>query len=132
MLLELRVITAGGTVPVTVRVEAGTAVTQLSQLGSVAAGTPVPFAAGASVAPTILGAGALVGRWEIIKRLGSGGMADVYLARARGEAGFEKTVAVKVMHPHLARMQSQVKTAKNADPSCACRKKSVCKSGITH
>ena len=50
----------------------------------------------------------MVGRWEIIKRLGSGGMADVYLARARGEAGFEKTVAVKVMHPHLARNQRAV------------------------
>ena len=50
----------------------------------------------------------MVGRWEIIKRLGSGGMADVYLARAQGEAGFEKTVAVKVMHPHLARNQRAV------------------------
>jgi serine/threonine protein kinase len=50
----------------------------------------------------------MVGRWEIIKRLGSGGMADVFLARAKGEAGFEKTVAVKVMHPHLARNQRAV------------------------
>jgi serine/threonine-protein kinase len=30
-------------------------------------------------------------------------MADVYLARARGDAGFEKLVALKVMHGHLAR-----------------------------
>ena len=50
----------------------------------------------------------MIGRWEIIKRLGSGGMADVYLARAKGEAGFEKLVAVKVMHPHLARNQRAV------------------------
>jgi serine/threonine protein kinase len=35
-------------------------------------------------------------------------MADVYLARAKGEAGFEKMVAVKVMHPHLARNQRAV------------------------
>jgi hypothetical protein len=48
-------------------------------------------------------AGSVIGRWEVIRRLGSGGMADVFLARARGEAGFEKLVAIKVMHPHLAR-----------------------------
>ncbi|HEU4615290.1 MAG TPA: serine/threonine-protein kinase, partial [Kofleriaceae bacterium] len=85
----------------------GTAATQLPMsgpgAGSVAAGTPSPIDAGASLAPTNLSPGSMLGRWEIIRRLGSGGMADVYLARARGEAGFEKTVAVKVMHPHLAR-----------------------------
>ncbi len=81
----------------------GNAQTQASNLG-VASGTPSPVDAGASlVVPTNLGPGAMVGRWEIIKRLGSGGMADVYLARSKGEAGFEKIVAVKVMHPHLAR-----------------------------
>jgi serine/threonine-protein kinase len=50
----------------------------------------------------------MIGRWEIVKRLGSGGMTDVFLARSKGEAGFEKTVAVKVMHPHLARNQRAV------------------------
>jgi len=86
----------------------GTAQTQLSGPG-VASGTPSPVDAGSSmISPTNLGPGAMVGRWEIIKRLGSGGMADVYLARARGDAGFEKTVAVKVMHPHLARNQRAV------------------------
>jgi hypothetical protein len=42
------------------------------------------------------------GRFSIIRQLGSGGMADVYLARAIGEAGFEKKVALKVMHKDLA------------------------------
>jgi len=72
---------------------------------SVAAGTPSPVdgSASASINPGNLGPGALVGRWEIVRRLGSGGMADVYLAQARGEAGFEKLVAIKVMHSHLAR-----------------------------
>ena len=50
----------------------------------------------------------MIGRWEIIKRLGSGGMADVYLAQARGDGGFEKLVAIKVMHGHLARNQRAV------------------------
>ena len=86
----------------------GTAATQISTPG-VAAGTPSPVdPSGSMISPTNLGPGAMVGRWEIIKRLGSGGMADVYLARARGDAGFEKTVAVKVMHPHLARNQRAV------------------------
>jgi serine/threonine-protein kinase len=35
-------------------------------------------------------------------------MADVYLAQAKGEAGFEKLVAIKVMHGHLARNQRAV------------------------
>jgi serine/threonine-protein kinase len=52
--------------------------------------------------------GQMIGRWEVVRRLGSGGMADVYLARARGEAGFEKLVALKVMHPHLARNERAV------------------------
>ncbi|NVB78816.1 MAG: serine/threonine protein kinase [Kofleriaceae bacterium] len=80
-----------------------------TQAGVTAAGTPYPYDPGQSlVGPNNLAPGAMVGRWEIIKRLGSGGMADVYLARAKGEAGFEKTVAVKVMHPHLARNQRAV------------------------
>jgi eukaryotic-like serine/threonine-protein kinase len=55
-----------------------------------------------------LGAGAVIGKWEIISRLGSGGMADVYKARSKGEAGFAKTVALKVMHGHLARNERAV------------------------
>lgn len=49
-----------------------------------------------------LGVGKTVGRYELIHRLGHGGMAAVYLGRATGRAGFEKLVAVKVIHPHLA------------------------------
>lgn len=43
-----------------------------------------------------------VGRYELIHRVAHGGMATVYLGRAKGKAGFEKIVAVKVIHPHLA------------------------------
>ncbi|MEJ7731718.1 MAG: serine/threonine-protein kinase [Polyangiaceae bacterium] len=35
--------------------------------------------------------------------MGSGGMATVHLARLAGAAGFTRTVAIKRMHPHLAR-----------------------------
>ena len=42
------------------------------------------------------------GRCEPLFRIAAGGMAEVYAARIRGEAGFEKLVAVKRMLPHLA------------------------------
>jgi eukaryotic-like serine/threonine-protein kinase len=42
------------------------------------------------------------GRYELLARLGSGGMAAVYLARARGLGGFEREVAIKITHAHLS------------------------------
>jgi hypothetical protein len=74
-----------------------------------AVGTPSPVASmSMSINPNNLGPGAMIGRWEVVRRLGSGGMADVYLAHTKGEAGFEKLVAIKVMHGHLARNQRAV------------------------
>jgi hypothetical protein len=43
-----------------------------------------------------------VGRYTLKRLLGSGGMAEVYLARVSGEAGFERDVALKVMHRALS------------------------------
>jgi len=45
--------------------------------------------------------GATFGRYESLFRIAAGGMAEVHAARIAGEAGFEKLVAVKRMHPHL-------------------------------
>lgn len=42
-----------------------------------------------------------LGRHEILLRLGAGGMATVYLARAVAEGGFERLAALKVLHSHL-------------------------------
>lgn len=42
-----------------------------------------------------------IGRYTVVRRLGSGGMADVYLARAEGEAGFERLVALKVIQDEM-------------------------------
>jgi serine/threonine-protein kinase len=47
-------------------------------------------------------AGRHLGRYEILTQLASGGMASVYAARAQGVAGFERLVAIKMLHPHLA------------------------------
>lgn len=42
-----------------------------------------------------------LGRYEILRPIASGGMATVHLGRVVGEGGFERLLAIKVMHPHL-------------------------------
>ena len=42
------------------------------------------------------------GRYEILRPIATGGMAKVHLGRAVGAGGFERQVAIKTMHPHLA------------------------------
>jgi eukaryotic-like serine/threonine-protein kinase len=49
------------------------------------------------------GEGERLDRYELIAELASGGMATVYLARNTGVAGFQRLVAIKRLHPHLAR-----------------------------
>ncbi|MGE0546896.1 MAG: serine/threonine protein kinase [Kofleriaceae bacterium] len=47
-------------------------------------------------------AGSTFGKYEIVHKLATGGMAELYLARVRGAAGFEKTVVLKRMLPRIA------------------------------
>ena len=42
-----------------------------------------------------------LGRYEIVSKLASGGMGEVFLAKVRGAAGFEKLVVIKKILPHL-------------------------------
>lgn len=44
----------------------------------------------------------VLGRYELLHEIASGGMATVYAARACGVAGFEKLVAIKRMLPHMS------------------------------
>ena len=43
-----------------------------------------------------------VGKYQVLERLAVGGMAELYKARAIGQHGFEKLVAIKKILPHLA------------------------------
>jgi eukaryotic-like serine/threonine-protein kinase len=44
-----------------------------------------------------------IGKYKLVRLIASGGMAEVYLARQAGAAGFEKLVCLKRILPHLAR-----------------------------
>ncbi|MBC7174457.1 MAG: serine/threonine protein kinase, partial [Polyangiaceae bacterium] len=46
--------------------------------------------------------GKQLGRYQVLAHIASGGMAGVYAARQEGTFGFERIVALKVLHPHLA------------------------------
>jgi serine/threonine-protein kinase len=95
---------AGGTPPRVSRAEdvpeearaLGSARTELGGSSASVAST-----AGAALAPAPVTPGRF-GRYTLVRTLGAGGMAEVYLARAMGEAGFEKDVALKIMHKNLS------------------------------
>lgn len=46
--------------------------------------------------------GRMLGRYRLLAHIANGGMASVHVARAEGTLGFERLVAVKLLHPHLA------------------------------
>ena len=50
-----------------------------------------------------------LGPYELLARLGTGGMAVVYLGRRTGESGFSRLFAIKVLHPHLAEDEQYLK-----------------------
>jgi len=43
-----------------------------------------------------------IDRYELVAEIASGGMATVFLARVQGIGGFQRFVAIKRLHPHLA------------------------------
>jgi serine/threonine protein kinase len=49
-----------------------------------------------------LSKGDTLGRYEIIEKIAVGGMAQIYLGRVRGTAGFDKLVAIKRIMPSVA------------------------------
>jgi serine/threonine protein kinase len=65
------------------------------------AGSRPPSLKGTPVAVDV-GVGSKLGKYEIIKRLATGGMAEIFLARASGLPGFQKMVVIKRILPQLA------------------------------
>jgi hypothetical protein len=102
-----RLVVAGGGKPV-VPLVAGGALVILAALGFALAprrGRVAPAAATtAAVAPRPTGSfpGGELGRYTILRTLGTGGMAEVHLAKLKGEAGFSKNIALKVLRPEHA------------------------------
>jgi serine/threonine protein kinase len=47
-----------------------------------------------------------VGRYDVLRPVASGGMGSVFLGRLTGMAGFQKLVAIKVIHGHLCEQRS--------------------------
>ena len=53
-------------------------------------------------------ASATFGKYELFAKLGSGGMAEVFLALSRGMAGFNKLVVLKRLRPNVAEEVSMI------------------------
>jgi serine/threonine protein kinase len=49
-----------------------------------------------------MGASTRLGRYELLARIATGGMGEIFLALCGGAAGFEKLCVVKRILPHLA------------------------------
>jgi serine/threonine-protein kinase len=49
------------------------------------------------------GLGKRLGRYVLFDEIGAGGMGSVHLARLDGPSGFSRTVAIKRLHPHVAK-----------------------------
>jgi len=45
----------------------------------------------------------LIGRYALFDEIARGGMATVHIGRLLGQGGFSRTVAIKRLHPHLAK-----------------------------
>ncbi|HEX6839521.1 MAG TPA: protein kinase, partial [Polyangia bacterium] len=44
----------------------------------------------------------MLGSYQLLSQLAVGGMAEIYVARTHGVGGFEKLVALKVIHPNYS------------------------------
>src|SRR5207253_2173851 len=48
------------------------------------------------------GDGRTLGSYQLLSQLAVGGMAEIYVARTHGVGGFEKLVALKIIHPNFS------------------------------
>lgn len=57
------------------------------------------------LAPTLADSGVAFGEYRLLRRLGAGGMAEVFLAKREGPGGFEKQLVIKRVLPHLSKSE---------------------------
>ena len=50
-----------------------------------------------------------LGRYQVLNKLAQGGMAEIFVAKALGVMGFERLVAIKLIHSHLTRDSDFIK-----------------------
>lgn len=50
-----------------------------------------------------------LGRYELVRKIAAGGMAEIFLARLRGEGGFFRDVVIKRLFRHLGETETQVR-----------------------
>ena len=62
----------------------------------------------AMIQPSPRRGGLRFGKYVLLDRLAVGGMAEIFLARQEGVEGFEKTVVIKRIRPHLSKRKSFV------------------------
>ena len=61
-------------------------------------------------------------RYDVLDRIAVGGMAEVFLAKAYGAHGFEKTLAIKRILPELARdPEFEARFIAEANPDAAAK-----------
>ncbi|MCH9685293.1 MAG: serine/threonine protein kinase, partial [Deltaproteobacteria bacterium] len=64
---------------------------------------------GAQTDPVMAGAGLQLGKYQLIRRLATGGMAELFLARASAIHGFEKLVVLKRILPQHAESEDFIR-----------------------